>query len=94
MDGNSLKLKKRFFPYGAKFTSGFSVATGDFDKNGREEIVTAAKVSNKIVVKVFDNTGKKINEFSAGTVFGSQFIYLSAADIDGDGRIELVVGSN
>ncbi len=94
MDGNSLKLRKRFYPFGAKFTSGFSVATGDFDKNGRDEIAVAAKVNNKISVKVFDNTGKKLSEFSAGTVFGSQFVYLSTADIDSDGKVELIVGSN
>lgn len=94
VDYNSHKIKKRFSPFGAKFTGGFSVAVGDVNNNGKDEIIAAAKINNKIVVKVFDNAGKKISEFSAGTVFGSQLIYISAADIDDDGRIELVVGNN
>jgi len=94
VDYNNFKIKKRFSPFGAKFTSGFSVTTGDVDGNGKDEIIAAAKINNKITVKVFDNAGKKISEFSAGTVFGSQFIYVSAADVDDDGRIELIVGNN
>lgn len=93
-NADSLKLKKKFSPYGTKFVSGFSVATGDFNQDNKDEIVAVAKISNKIAVKIFDNTGKKLSEFSAGTVFGSQIVYVSTSDIDNDGRIELIIGNN
>jgi len=94
LDGNSYKIKKRFYPFDKKFTGGVAMVVGDFDKNGRAEIAVAARLNGKILVKVFNDNAKKLSEFSAGTVFGNQFIFLSAADIEGDGRTELIVGSN
>jgi len=94
LDGNSYQIKKRFTPFGTRFTSGFSVAVGDVDNNGRAEIAVAAKINNKISVKIFDSKGKKLSEFSVGTMFGGKFVFLSMADIDNNGRKELIIGNN
>ncbi len=84
------KLKSQFYAYAADFRGGVKVATGDFDGDGKDEIVTAPGSGLKPDIKVFDNQGKLKNEFIA---YDSKFlggVNIAAGDVDGDGKFEIV----
>lgn len=90
-DINSSKIGT-FFAYGDVFRGGGDVASGDIDGDGEEEIITSAGPTGGPHIKVFKSDGKLVSEFMA---YGSGFrggVYVASADIDGDGKAEIVTG--
>ena len=86
------KELQKFFAYGELFRGGVDVATADIDKDGVAEIITGAGPGGGPHVKVFKANGTLVSEFMA---YGSGFlggVHVSAADIDGDGQVEIVTG--
>lgn len=83
----------QWLAYSGNFQGGVSVAAGDFNGDGVDEIVTAPGTSGGAQIKFFDGKGKPIGKsffaFDPGEKGGA---YLAAADIDGDGADELVIG--
>lgn len=81
----------RFFAFASTFRGGVNVSAGDVDGNG----------SNDIVVSPMSGAGPQVRIFSANGKLKSQFFaYLSSlrgsfssftADLDGDGKAEVVV---
>jgi hypothetical protein len=83
-----------FKPYGAAFTGGVTVAAGNFDGTGGDEVITG-KAKGAAQVSVFaDVTGARVRRANflayAGPSAGGVFV--AAGDLDGDGAAEIVVG--
>ncbi|MFA7653481.1 MAG: putative glycoside hydrolase [Candidatus Magasanikbacteria bacterium] len=90
-DKNLKNIKKRFFPFDKKYKDGILVACGDMNGDGKDEIITLQAKTKKPLVRIFDGGGKKLSEFYLTIVFSSGSYSLAAADVNFDGRDEVVV---
>ncbi|MDA2922673.1 S8 family serine peptidase, partial [Patescibacteria group bacterium AH-259-L07] len=84
--------KGSFFAYDERFSGGVSVASGDVDGDGKDEIITGAGPSGGPHVRVFDGEGNVKFHFFA---FNKNFfggIRVSSGDVDGDGKDEIITG--
>jgi hypothetical protein len=88
-DGGLSKIKKRFSPYG-KYTNGIEVAVGNTQGDAKKEIITMSRAATP-VVDTFDANGKKLSEFRAKSVLGSQKLFLTSSDVNNDGVDEIVL---
>ena len=87
------KLVSRFLAYAATFMGGVHVAAGDLKGDGKTEIVTGAGKTGGPQVRVFDLKGNLISQFFA---YDSRFrggVSVAVADVDGDGKAEIVTGA-
>jgi subtilisin family serine protease len=85
-------LKNHFYAYAKNFKGGIKVAVGDFDGDGKDEIITAPGSGIKADIKIFENQGKLKNQFTA---FDNKFLggaSLAVGDVDGDGKPEIIIG--
>lgn len=92
-DRNLNKLRRTFFPYGTAYRGGVEVAVGDVNSDGRAEIITAQSGMNNVIVRVWNVQDKKISEFKVSSTFGGTKIRLGTADVNFDGKDEIVVMS-
>ena len=88
----NVKLRD-FFAYDSSLRGGVAVATGDVNGDGIDDVITGAGAGGAAHVEVFDG--------ATGTVLASWFAYdpsfrggvwVAAADLDGDGRADVVTG--
>lgn len=85
------KVKSWFFAYAESFRGGIDVATGDIDGDGRDEIITGAGPGGGPHVRIFDAaTGKVRRQFFAYDQSTRHGIRVAAADLDGDGKAEII----
>ena len=83
-----------FFAYDPSFTGGVTVASGDFNNDGLDDIVTGSGPGMSAQVKVFSgsnlvvlrNFAPELASFTGGT-------FVAAGDLDGDGIPEIVTGT-
>jgi hypothetical protein len=73
-------------------TNPFSVAVGDFNGDGQQDLVSANRVSNNVSVLLGNGAGS----FNAATnfAFGSLPIFVAVGDFNGDGKQDLAVANN
>jgi len=87
------KLTNGFFAYDSKFRGGVSVAAGDIDGDGMDEIIAGAGTGGGPHVRVFEGDGTlKPITFFAFHKDSRTGIDVAAADFDGDGKDEIVAG--
>ena len=75
------QLLKDFYAFDKKFKGGVNIATGDFDNNGYDEIVTAAGPGGSPHVRIFDKQGKLIDSFFAYNEDYTEGVKISVFDI-------------
>ncbi len=96
-DGSQLsrgRLLASFFAYDSSVRTGLSVAAADLNGDGKADIITGAGPGGAPHVKAFDAvTLRTIASFFAygGTFTGG--VNVSAGDLNGDGRAEIITGA-
>jgi len=82
-----------FYAYGANFTGGVRVATGDVNNDGHDDIITAPGPGGGPHVRVFSGkTGVVLNEFMAYAANFTGGVFVAAADVNNDGKADIITG--
>lgn len=93
LSGSSFKNVSHFRPYPLTFKSGITVAIGDTDGNGREEVITTPGPGYYSNIRVFDQKGKAQASFLPTTKSYLGGLTISVLDVNSDGREELLTGT-
>jgi hypothetical protein len=98
-----------FFPYFDRFLGPVHVGMGDVDGDGVAEILTAAGPYGGPHVEAFSLASGAVTRLASFYAYDSLFcdfgvlvpnpdvcdgVYVASADVDGDGRVEIVTGTN
>lgn len=91
-DTHDFRQYHSFLAYPKVFKGGSSVAYGDIDGDGADEIITGAGFSGGPNVKIFKPDGTKLLSFMAYEGNFKRGINVASCDLDGNGRAEIVTG--
>jgi hypothetical protein len=93
-DGNGI-VKQQFFAYATSFTGGVYVAAGDTLGLGRDQVITGAGFGGGPQVRLFDSgdKNKAVGSFFAYNKNLRAGVRVSAADLDGTGRAQILAES-
>jgi len=92
-DGATGAVLTEFFAYSAGFFGGVRVACADVNADGFADIITAAGPGGGPHVRVFHGvTGEVITEFFAYEATFTGGVFVTAGDVTGDGRADIVTG--
>ncbi len=90
------KEKGSFFPYGESFTAGVSLAAGDLDGDGDDEIIVSPLGDRKATVRIYQYSDSgKWKQWDSFRAFGKAYTggaTVATGDLDGDGDDEIIVG--
>jgi Tol biopolymer transport system component len=99
-DARNLTEEYGFFAYDPRFTGGVRVATADVNFDGVPDIITAAGPGGGPHVRVFNGAAPAqqlpgaIGSFFAYSPMFTGGVYVAAADIDRDGRADIITGAD
>ena len=86
-------LSGGFFAFHPQFRGGVNVAVGDTDKDGVNEIIVGAGVGGGPHVQIYSSDGRLLSPgFFPYDPHMRGGVRVAAADIDGDGVVEIVTG--
>ncbi|MFZ5390662.1 MAG: S8 family serine peptidase [Patescibacteria group bacterium] len=83
---------EKFIAYHPRFTQGVNIASGDFDGDGQSDIVTVPRDAGGPHVKIFNLKGAVEYQFMAFAESWRGGLSIAAADFNGDGKDDLVLG--
>ena len=93
-DGPSGQVVRDFFAYGGEFRGGVNVGVADIDGDGFADILTGTGVGGGPRVTVFSGKdGSVLKDFFAYDPTFRGGVNVAAADIDGDGRTDILTGT-
>ncbi|MFL5329767.1 MAG: beta strand repeat-containing protein [Gemmataceae bacterium] len=93
-DGKTGAVLYSFYAYDAAFTGGVRVSGGDVDGDNFADIITGAGPGGGPHVKVFSGaTGGEIRSFFAFDAAFHGGVYVSALDVNGDSKADIVAGA-
>lgn len=93
LDAVSGATRLSFVPFLGFPVASVSVAVADVDGDGRADVIAAASTPDGLGVRAFDAAGARIASFFALDADLAAGGSLAAADLDGDRRAEIVLGS-
>lgn len=93
-DNTLQKIKSRFYPFDKKYLGRIKVAIGDVNGDGQGEIITLGKFGIKNTARIFNFKRQKISEFSVNSALGGGDMNVSVADVNFDGKDEVVIEGN
>ena len=73
---------------------GVRVAAGDFNRDGRADVVATTGVGVQTRVRVLDAAGSVLTDYAPYEASYTGGVYVAAADFDGDGTPDVVVGAD
>ncbi|MFA5107016.1 MAG: L,D-transpeptidase family protein, partial [Patescibacteria group bacterium] len=91
-DAKKLTLEKTWLAFDAGFKGGASVAAGDVNGDGRDEIIVGAGPGGGPQVRIFKRDGSLLSQFF---VYPENFrggVRVASCDFDKDGKDEIVTG--
>ena len=92
--GDTGALMGGFFAYAQNFLGGVRVAIGDITGDGKGELLTGAGAGGAPHVMVRDASNFSIlRSFFAGSPLDRSGVSLTAADLDGDGKAEIIAAA-
>jgi hypothetical protein len=93
-DGATGQVAKDFFVFEPTFTGGVSVAVGDVNGDGANDLVVGAGTGGGPRVVALDvETGNTLHDFFAFEHTFRGGVNVSAGDVNGDGRADLIIGA-
>lgn len=92
-DGVTGKTRFSLTPFGTAYTGGVSVAAGDLNGDGHDDVVAGSGAGILATVRTYD--GATGNQLSSIEPFGSVLngVRVATGDINGDGKADLIAGS-
>ncbi len=86
--------EKEFLAYPETYTGGISLASGDLNNDGNDEIITAPKKGLESNIKIFNEDGDMLFNFLAYPYAYKGGATVVVADLDGDGKKEIITAPN
>lgn len=83
-------INSGFFAFGKNSRGGVSVAAGDINRDGKDEIIAGSGAGINPSVKIFKLSGKELGGFRA---YGSNLharVNVAAGDVNNDGQAEII----
>lgn len=87
-------LVGQFFAYALTYKNGVNLAVGDTDGDGQDEIINGTGAGSVAHVRVIDYQTKLKGQFYAYALTYKGGLNLAAADVNGDGKDEVIVATN
>ncbi|MFC1662930.1 S8 family serine peptidase [Patescibacteria group bacterium] len=84
------RLEKQWFAYEENFRGGLTVASGDLDNDGDDEIIVAPRSQGGPDVRIFNANGHKLKSIEAYHPSFRGGVDVATGDVDGDGVAEII----
>lgn len=81
---------KGFFAFDAKERGGVTVAVGDINQDGKDEIITGSGQGTIPRVRIFNSEGSLLREFTLDRTISTRGVSVSLADVDDNGSLEIL----